>query len=228
VNGSTGFLAALQLADSALPIGRFVHSHGLEQWLRDHGEVAPETLQELIEAAVCEAVAPLDGAVLAWAHRSGSIAELIDVDGRLTARKLTRSARDASQTCGRQLAALAPQLVPQDLLVVQLAGAVRAGETDGNLAVVEGTLARAFGLSTREAVLVELRATAAALLSAAIRLGAISPVRAQIALTRLSPALERAADTALLLEFEQLSATAPELEIAALAHARADARLFAT
>ncbi len=225
---TAAFLAALQLADSALPIGRFVHSYGLEQWLSDHGEVAPETLQELVQAAVCESVAPLDGAVLAWSHRSRSTAELIGLDARLTARKLSRSARNASHACGRRLAALAAELAPDDAVAMAFARAVQTADTDGNLAVVEGTLARALGLSTREAVLVELRGSAAALLSAAVRLGAIAPVRAQVVLARLAPALERAADTAVLLSLDELSATAPELEIAALAHARADARMFAS
>jgi urease accessory protein len=221
-------LAALQLADSALPIGRFVHSHGVEAWLRDRGDVPADTLAELVEATVCEGVAPLDGAVLGHAHGACSISELVALDELLTARKLTVSSRKASQACGRQLAALAPQLMHEDPLVVELARMVRAGDTDGNLAVVEGTLARAFGLSAREAILVELRSAATALLSAAIRLGAVSPVRVQLVLAQLAPALARAASDALALGPGQLSATAPELELFALAHARVAGRLFAT
>lgn len=228
MSDSAAFLAALQLADSALPIGRFVHSHGIEAWLRDRDRVAPETLADLVRAAVCESIAPLDGAVLAHAHRADSSEALLELDERLTARKLTLSSRNASQTCGRQLATLATQLVADDVLVAKVARAVNGHQTDGNLAVVEGTLARACGLSEREAVLVELRGTAAALLSAAIRLGAISPVRAQVILARLAPSLTEAAHRALALELDQLSASTPELELAALAHARADARLFAT
>lgn len=221
-------LAALQLADGALPIGRFVHSHGLEEWLRERGDAAPGELAELVQAAVCQSVAPLDGAVLAHAQRATSIAELSGLDDCLSARKLTPSARHASQTCGRQLAALAPQLAPSSELVAELSERVRAGETDGNLAVVQGALARALGISALDAVLVELRSAAAGLLSAAVRLGALSPVRAQVILAELAPALAAAAQSALELGLDELSATAPELELAALAHARADARMFAT
>ena len=105
-------------------------------------------------------------------------------------------ARHASQTCGRQLAALAPQLAPYGALVAELAERVRAGETDGNLAVVQGALARALGISALDAVLVELRSAAAGLLSAAVRLGALSPVRAQVILAELAPALATAAESA--------------------------------
>lgn len=223
-----GLLAALQLADSALPIGRFVHSHGIEAWLRDRDDVRPETLAEIVAAMVCEAVAPLDGAVLAHSHRASALTTLMMLDERLTARKLTPASRTASHACGRQLAALAPALAPDDLLVAQLARTVRARETDGNLAVVEGTLARAMGLSTLAAVLVELRGAATAMLSAAIRLGAISPARTQRILTGLALHLADAATDALAMGLDQLSSTAPELDLYALAHARADARLFAT
>jgi urease accessory protein len=225
---TTEFLAALQLADSALPIGRYVHSYGLEAWLRAHGDVPPETLTQLVEGVVCEAVAPLDGAVLAHAHRARSLDELERLDAVLTARKLVPSARRASQMCGRQLAGLGKELAAADSLFVSFAGRVRARETDGNLPVVEGSLARALGLSTLGAVLVELRGAGMAFLSAATRLNAISPARAQIALASLAPALGAAAERAVSLELDELSATAPELEMYALGHGRADARLFAS
>jgi urease accessory protein len=221
-------LAAVQLADSALPIGRFVHSHGLEAWLRDHPNASDAALAELVAAVVCEGVAPLDGAVVAHAHRARSVERLTLLDQTLTARKLSPSSRSASHACGRKLAAIGPKLVAGDVLVSELAGLVEQRRTDGNLAVVEGTLARAMGLSPLEATVLELRSAAASLLSAAVRLGAMSPTAAQTIIARLAPVLTSAAELALTLGLEELRSVMPELELYALAHSRAEARLFST
>jgi urease accessory protein len=220
-------LATLQLGDSALPIGRFVHSHGVEAWLRAHPEATERELRELTESAVLESVGPLDGAVLALAHRARSVEHLEELDAILTARKLASPARAASRACGRRLAALAAELTTNPL-VARLVARVRANATDGNLAVVEGTLARALGVPRRDAVLLELRGAAAGLLSAAVRLGRLAPLRAQAALLALAPAIERAAEDALASGVDDLRSGAFELEVHAVAHRRAETRFFST
>lgn len=221
-------LGALALGDSALPIGRFVHSGGLEAWLAERPAVPPEELLELIRTMVYEGIAPLDGAVVAHAHRTLSVERLTELDWRLTARKLTPASRKASQACGRQLATLAPRLAPADSLVAEVSVAARDRLTDGNLAVVEGTLARALGLSARDSVLTALRSTAAALLSAAVRLGATSPTSAQAILMQLSPTLAEAAALSLSLELDELTSTVPEMDIHAARHPRYESNTFAT
>ena len=226
--GAISLLAAMQLGDTGLPIGRFVHSHGLEAWLRAHDRAPAALIAELVEVAVTETVAPLDGALLAHAHRARSTIELAELDRCLTARKVTRSARSASQTCGRSLAALATALAPQDAILTRYAELVQARESDGNIAIVEGALARALRISERHAVLGALRSAAAGLLSAAVRLGALSPTAAQVELLRLAPVLALACEGAIALEWDQIHSTTPQLELYAMRHARAEARMFAT
>jgi urease accessory protein len=116
----------------------------------------------------------------------------------------------------------------RDELACAFCRTVESGATDGNLAIVEGTVARALDLTAAAAILVELRGVAAGMLSAAVRLGRLSSIRAQLMLHALAPAILAAQAEALGRAPNELRATAPELDISALEHARADARLFAT
>jgi urease accessory protein len=221
------FLAALQLGDPSLPIGRFVHSHGLESWLAGRLDAGERELEELVCSVICEGVGPLDGAAVALAHRARELTDLLEIDRAVSARKVLEPARVASHACGRQLAVLAPRL-SDDPLLLALVAAIRDGHADGNLAVVSGAVARALGIGAREAVLLELRGAMTSLLSSAVRLGRLGPIGAQTVALRLAPALATAAEDALDRERDELYSSAVELDVAALAHSRRDARTFAT
>jgi urease accessory protein len=224
------FLSALQVGDSAFPIGRFAHSYGLEEVFTRDPELTEDAIAELVESIILEAVAPLDGVAVAGAHRlaaAGDLEGLVALDHAVTVRKITPSSRRASTACGRRLAALTCVLT-DDETIARFAERVDAGRSDGNLAVVEGALSFALDIGVEEAVLLELRGTAAALLSAALRLGKISATRAQALATRLIPPLIEALEISLKLRTEEMRAVAPELDVATIRHGRREARLFAT
>jgi urease accessory protein len=224
------FLLALQLGDSALPIGRFAHSYGLEEFVAREPDLGEAALVELVETMLLEVVAPLDGVALAEAHRLvglRDIEKITALDHAVTVRKITPSSRHASIACGRRLAALVPELTEHHT-ACELAKTVDAGISDGNLAIVEGAVACAFGIDVKDAILLELRATSTALLSAALRLGRISSSRAQVLATRLVPVHCVALDVALSVAVSDMRAVGPEFDLAAMCHRRREGRLFAT
>jgi len=227
---AAAFLFALQIGDSALPTGRFSHSYGLEEIVTREPKLEESALAELIESMVVEIVAPLDGVALATAHRlsgAGDLDGLLALDRAVGPRKITPASRRSSAACGRRLAALSPSLT-DDRTVALFIGQVAVGRSDGNLAVVEGIVARALGIGIEEAVLLELRGASWALISAALRLGLISAARAQVVAASLVPALCDALEVALALPVEDMRAVGPELDIAVMRHDRREGRLFAT
>jgi urease accessory protein len=227
---ASAFLFALQLGDSALPIGRFSHSYGLEELLARDDAIGEDAIAELVESILLEVVAPLDGVAVAEAHRLAAVKDvdrLLALDRAVTVRKITPASRRASTACGRRLAALAMALI-EDETIVGLVAHIASGRSNGNLAIAEGVLAQAFGIGLEEAVLLELRGSSAALLSAALRLGRISATRAQVVAASLVPSLCEGLEVALTLSAEDMRAVGPELEIAAIRHGRREARLFAT
>ena len=224
------FLLALQLGDTAFPYGRFSHSYGLEELLTCDPEIGEAALAELVESMLLEVVAPLDGVALAEAHRlagMGDVDGLLALDVAVTARKITPSSRHASTACGRRLAALLLVLT-EAKTAVDFAAHVGARSSDGNLAVVEGVLTRALSIGVKEAILIELRGTSAALLSAALRLGRISATRAQVVSASLVPAICDALEVALSVAVADMRAVGPEFDLAAMRHTRREGRLFAT
>jgi urease accessory protein len=153
--------------------------------------------------------------------------ELQELDHAVTVRKITPSSRNASKACGRRLAALATLFIENDT-TDRFADAVASGRSDGNLAVAEGVVTSALGITLEEAVLLELRGASAAMLSAAVRMGRISTTTAQVIAASIVPVISEGLELGLALSTAEMRAVAPELDIAAIRHSRREARLFAT
>jgi urease accessory protein len=225
-----GVMGLLRLADSALPVGGYTLSHGLESYAAAGLVTDPTDLETLLLSYFVDALAPTDAVACAaaWtAAVAGDLPAVAAVDHRLHALKLAREGREAATRTGRRLLALAAAWDQPPALAAYREW-VRQGRAPGCYAVVYGVAAAGLGAPRAAATAAYLHAALLGLLAAAQRLTSLDHERAQAILHRLGPVLAEATERALATDWPAMGSGAPELEIMAMRHERAFVRLFAS
>ena len=232
----SGFLAVLQLADSAFPSGRYTLSYGLETFAqtgRLTTPAEPSALASLLRDYLTLAVAPSEGVALACAHRATGASDGLNLDlvaradARLTAVKLSKEARDTSTRTGRALLRVATTVFANPA-VTEYAGYVESGRTQGNHAVVLGVVSASLGVSRVESVAGELFAFAASWVAAAVRLAVTDHGTAQALLYDLHDDIADAAVAAIGKDVADIASYTPLLDVLAMLHEQTELRLFAS
>lgn len=217
-------LLALQHADSAFPSGGFAFSNGFEGLLAEGRSLDADGLAQSLEMVLRGRWATTDRIAVARAHGAGPDLEaVIAIDQEVEAAALCEPMRLGSRRNGAALIAAHARIGTAGAR--DLRDAVRGGRACGHLPVAQGFLWRAVGIDAPAAIAMSGYTTAAALTTAAIRLGQIGAIQAQRVLAdALAIVAERADDP--LDAAAPLTAFLPFLDIAAVRHARADVRLF--
>ncbi len=213
-------LELLQLADSALPIGATAHSWGLESLAAEGFVTAPDLrrylddlLSEtwLLEAVFCRAAHD--------AARSGISVCGGELDGRLSAMRPAREVREASLTLGRRFVELAAAVSGHERLQPE------AGRPT-HLPVAVGLVGGVLGFDREATVLAFLNQSAAALISAAVRLLPIGQMQASRLLWDLKSGILDCAGRSARIGVEDAAAFAPLPDLASMRHPRLETRLF--
>jgi urease accessory protein len=223
-------LGALQLGDSFFPAGLYTLSHGLESFVQAGAVQSPEDLASLLEDYVVSVGGPSDAvaaAAAATAVTAGEMVTLIEIDRRLASMKLAHETAIASRRTGRRLLSLARELSENPTLL-EYAGGVKRGEAPGSYAVALGALCGAWGLSSRQAALVDLYSLVTGLLGAALRILSLDHVRSQAILHRLKARLVAEAHEAADTSYLDMWTFAPAVDFHQMLHERAELRLFAS
>ena len=233
---STGFLTALRLSDSMLPVGTYTASYGVEQYLNDGYIETADELGELIEGYLRGVVGPAEIVALGHAHRSaaaGDIDGILAADERLGAATLPAEFRESSEKAGEKLLSLLVEIDDGPFAETELDGiiaayteAVEDGSTAGHYPVVLGMVCQQSGVDCREAALVSAYSTVTGLLGAAQRLGRFGHTDIQAQLSGLFPAIDEICEQYHDAELQAMCSFAPLADVMGMTHERADRRLF--
>jgi urease accessory protein len=222
------FLALLQLCDTALPIGAFAFSNGLETYTQQGLITEVTTLQEWLEAVLHHAVHASHLLPVALSYRATAAADwgrLERLDQQLTAMKHARELREASVKTGQGLLRLAIQVWPGPF-VGRLQALCEQRRMVGHQALVLGVLG--FQLGWEERIIVEAAGYQwlSGMISAALRLLPIGQLAGQRLLAVSVQHLPAIADDIRQHGWNDLSSAAPEFDIRAMQHETLYSRLF--
>ena len=228
------FLSLLQFTDGLFPMGSYAHSLGLETYVAEGTIRDAKGVEHFLLSFLQGSVAPTDAvaALSSWrAALAGRSAkrQCVTIDHSLEAMKLASELRDASRQMGRQMLRIAANLGgPFALkgLTADLFSAVQSEETAGHHAMVFGVVGAALGWQERETACAFLYSTCAGLVAAALRLLPLGQVAGQQILWSLATPIATVGDEIQGTNMADIWSFSPGIEIAAMRHAKLDARLF--
>jgi urease accessory protein len=211
-----------QLADSAFPTGGFAHSGGLEAAVHQ-GEVRDaQSLLLILDTLLLQtARASLPFAMSVHA----APARFDELDSRCDAFTRNHVANRASRAQGHALIAAADQAFAT-LHLADLRTALRRDHLPGHLAPAFGLVTNLLHIEPPRAASLFMFQTLRGLVSSAVRLGVVGPMKAQSIQATLSPAAFELADRFHKTPAEEAVQTAPIFEILHASHDRLYSRLF--
>lgn len=240
------FVRLLQFADGLFPAGAYAHSFGLETYVQSGVVRDAAGVEIFLKTYLERSSAPTDSVAVLCAWRATQTDDLdacFSLDESLDAMKPASELRDASRQMGRQtlrVAASCSGAVPRAEsrwgghwggskayhFLKTISEAAESGETPGHHAVAFGVVGNVLGWPPEEAVCAYLYSTSAAVVGAALRLLCLGQLAGQQILWNVGPLIGELADEAQKNDRTGMWSFAPAQEIAAMRHARLDARLF--
>lgn len=217
----------LQFADSALPIGAFTFSNGVESAIQTGVVHDAPSLKSFVRTALSQA-AQCDGIAVVAAHRAALADdhhELKKIDWAVNNRKLNEEARLMTVRMGKKLAEISVHIIDNPLLQWWLEQ-IKANQTLGTQPVTQAIVMAAQGISERDVVIMHQYGIAMTMLSAAIRLMRITHYETQHILFELNGEIESFCEIAISGDIEKMSSYTPIIDVLAAVHNQSFVRLF--
>jgi urease accessory protein len=217
----------LQLSDSALPVGGFSFSNGLESAIACGVVCDAVSLEEFTFAAM-RLVSTTDCVAARVAHKAAEVGDfdtVIATDKALFARKLNSEQRLMSQRMGRKMTELAAGFV-EDAILARWAEVVACGATPATCAVTQGVAFAACGVEARSLFVAMLYGVETLICNAALRLMRITHHSTQRIIFELSNRVDELWEESITLGIDDMYGFAPQLDLLVSLHEKGRSRMF--
>jgi len=220
-------LALLQFGDSALPIGGYTHSWGLEAAIAGNEVHDAATLEGWTHHWLHDTLGPLEGVIVAVTCRAmggGEVELLGRANALLDASLPNLSLRSASREMGEQLLVLASSWLWSARGVEQTVA--QTSWTGWHHAVVFGLLGALAGADVVDTLTVYLHQSALGMIGAGVRALPVGHTQGQQILAYLHPDIQKLAAALTGRDLETAGSSCPYYEILCDEQTRLYTRLF--
>ncbi|GLX69439.1 urease accessory protein UreF [Paenibacillus glycanilyticus] len=225
---SAAWLAMQQLLDSALPIGGFSHSFGLETMVQEGRIRDSRQLYEYASAMLMQSWATSDAMIIRAVYRDAPLKEwgrLFAIERLVHVQRIAVETRAGVEKMGRRLLQLATAIHPE-LDWTLLNEALRLGQCRATHPLVHGFICWQLGVSEEQAVQGYFYTCIVTCVNSALRLMSIGQTEGQSLIARLSLLTDAATGLAMSMEPEEAYSNMPMAELAMIRHEQLYSRLF--
>ncbi|MBE1444521.1 urease accessory protein UreF [Paenibacillus sp. OAS669] len=228
-SSTPSWLSYVQLLDSALPIGGFSHSFGLETLVQLGMVQRPEQLREYIETMLKHSWAPVDALAVKAVYQYAPVEawpSLWKVDRMQHVQRIAIETREGVLKMGRRLSQLA-QAVHPELPWEPLQEAIRAKHCFGTHPLIHGWVSYHLKVPLDMAAEGYLYTCATTSINSGLRLMSIGQTEGQRLLGQLLPVISRSwREVSHLDALDDGYSNTPSADIAMMRHESLYSRLF--